>query len=196
MRAIFFDDDVAAAAALQKGNVAALGYLYEKYFHLVYRFLYPYCRDQQLVEEITQDAFVRLWEKRARIDPTLNCKNLLFTIARNLLTDYLRSARHNASTSITSELPVEPATDKTYQDILLADLQKQAALAVTRLPDRSRQVYTMSRMHHLSHKEIAASLNISIKAVEKHLSVALKYLRAYCSEHLLEIAIVTGILSL
>ncbi|MCW3463945.1 RNA polymerase sigma factor [Chitinophaga nivalis] len=191
-----FEDDATAASALQQGNTAALAYLYEKYCPLVYRFLYPYCHDQQLAEEIAQDAFVRLWDKRSKVNPALNCRNLLFTIARNLLTDHMRSVKNQPRLSGEVTFDTEPATETTYQSIILADLHKQTAAAIAQLPARSREVYTLSRQHHLTHKEIAYSLNISVKAVEKHLSIALKHLRVFCNKHLMEISIVTGILSL
>jgi RNA polymerase sigma-70 factor (ECF subfamily) len=177
MRGTEFENDTAAAHAIRQGNMDGLAYLYRQYSAPLYRFLYPYCNNRELSQEIAQDAFLKLWEKRKLLDPGKEVRNLLFTIARNLLTDQLRKQKLEKGFIQTNTPVTEPMDDTAFRQIAIGDYQHKVLMAMQQLPTRCRQVYLLSRREQLTHPEIASALSISVKAVEKHVHKASKFLR-------------------
>ncbi|HEY0176660.1 MAG TPA: RNA polymerase sigma-70 factor [Pedobacter sp.] len=176
-----FKNDFEAAAALKDGNMRALEYFYNCYQKIVQHFLKTYCRDEVLVEEMTQEAFIQLWDSRNRIDTAQNVKNLLFTIAKNKVTDQLRKSRSQAKV-IKLQQAERPESFSTLDQVILADYNRLLSSALTQLPARNREVFALSRTTHLTNAEISQRLNISVKAVEKHITKTLHFLRVFLKE--------------
>lgn len=176
-----FKNDFEAATALKDGNMRALEYFYNSYQKAVYLFLKTYCRDEVIVDEITQEAFIQLWENKHKLNADLNVKNLLFTIAKNKAIDQLRKLRNHAKV-IKLKQAEAPENYHTLDQIILADYNRVLSVALMQLPPRNREVFALSRTTHLSNAEISERLNISVKAVEKHITKTLHFLRAFLKE--------------
>lgn len=176
-----FENDFEAATALKDGNMRGLEYFYNSYQKILHIFLKAYCRDTALVEEITQEAFIQLWENRHKINITLSVKNLLFTIAKNKVIDQMRKASNQARIAKLQQAE-KPGHYNTLDHIILADYNRVLSVALNQLPSRNREVFALSRTTHLSNAEISERLNISVKAVEKHITKTLHFLRAFLKE--------------
>lgn len=176
-----FENDFEAAKALKDGNMQALEYFYNSYQRTVQLFLKSYCADEAELDEITQETFIRLWENRQKIRAELNVKNLLFTIAKNKAIDQVRHTRSHAKV-IKLQQQERPENYNTLDHIILADYNRVLAVAMMQLPPRNREVFALSRNTHLSNAEISEKLNISVKAVEKHITKTLHFLRAFLTE--------------
>lgn len=171
-----FVNDVHAAQELKDGNVEALGYFYRLYERQLYHFLYAYCRDQDLAEEMIQCTFIKVWEKRTHLDHSKSAKNWIYTMAKNLLIDSLRQTKRQEK--VWSLYPAIPEQDdSTHNQIIYADYQRMISSVLMKLPKRNQEVFDLSRGQQFSNKEIADQLNISLKAVEKHLTKTLRFLR-------------------
>lgn len=180
-----FKNDSEAATALKDGDMSALEYFYNSYQNTLQLFLKTYCRDAVMVEEMTQDAFIQLWENKHQVNPQLSVKNLLFTIAKNKALDHIRKAQNQSRILRLRPLPDE-ASFSTLDQVILADYQRLLAKALLQLPARNRQIFALSRSTHLSNIEISQQLNISVKAVEKHITKTLHFLRAFLkTQHIL-----------
>jgi len=121
-----------------------------------------------------QDAFVKLWEKRAEVRVE-TAKTLLFTIGNNLMINsFKKEQRH-----ITFVNQKEDRHEHENPEFILEQKQFKEKLeaAINDLPEGSRVVFLMNRIDGKKYAEIAESLGIGIKAVEKRMSVALKKLR-------------------
>lgn len=173
-----YTNDSEAAQALKDGNMQALEYFYTNYQKSVHHFLKTYCRDEFLVEEMTQEAFLHLWDNRNKLNPALSVKNFLFTIARNRITDQLRQKRNQARI-IQLRHTGETKDFSTMDEVILADYNRLLSSALLKLPARNREVFALSRTTHLSNTEISQQLNISLKAVEKHITKTLHFLRGF-----------------
>lgn len=156
----------------------------EPAFRTILRFYHPrvfshaltFTKSYPEAEEITQDIFLRIWQQREKLPQIENFRNYLYISGRNQIISAMR--KQIMKTDTAAEDPIE--------DILIPDQQYQyketyalILKAVDKLPPRQREVFTMSRLEHLSHEQIAEKLNISKAAVNWHIVQALNTLRAY-----------------
>ncbi|PYF75070.1 RNA polymerase sigma-70 factor (ECF subfamily) [Pedobacter nutrimenti] len=156
----------------------ALEHFYRQYQQAMFQFLKAYCRDASVVTEMIQDAFLQLWENRAKINEQQNVKNLLFTISKHKVIDQLRKSQQREKILKLKYKPQEEVFS-TLDQVILADYQRLLSSALMQLPERNREVYSLSRNTHLSNAEISSRLNISVKAVEKHITKTLRFLKVF-----------------
>jgi len=180
-----FKNDPEAAAALKDGDMRALEYFYNCYQKTLQLFLRTYCREEGMAEEMTQEAFIQLWENKQKVNPEFSVKNLLFTIAKNKALDHIRKTQNQARI-IKLRHTEDHGTFSTLDQVILADYNRLLSDALLQLPARNREVFALSRNTHLSNIEISQQLNISVKSVEKHITKTLRYLRDFLkTQHIL-----------
>jgi len=151
-------------------------------------FLRRFIRRQQDIEDVAQEAYLKAYtaEQQQAVD---HPKAFLFTIAKNIAINELRKKTHQVTDYIEEckTLPM-PNTSATLEEEI--DAQQSLGLyceAVAALPERCRRVYLLRRVHGLKQQEIADTLGISLRMVEKHLSKGVRDCRAYIKEkHLSE----------
>jgi len=142
-------------------------------------------------QDIVQDVFIALWEKRDSFEILESPKAYLFQAVRNRSLNYIRDTNiHNAVEQELS-LKFETAEKNLYNNpndpfisLLELELQDKIDKAISSLPDKCRQVYELSRYKGFKNSEIAEVFGISMKMVEKHISIALRILRTELSEYL------------
>ena len=148
--------------------------LFDTHAETLRNFLYYRCRDMQQAEDLTQEAFLKLWK---------NCKKVLYEKARGFLFAVAKNAfynqvAHNKVVLEYTRLPhsgIDPETpqfrleEKEYMERLQG--------AINELPDGQREVFLMNRVDKVTYKEIAVMLGISETAVEKRMQKALIKMR-------------------
>jgi RNA polymerase sigma-70 factor (family 1) len=165
--------------SLTKDNLLAFNTLYKKYSGRLYRFALGYLKSAEESEELVQEVFTIVWEKRKELNKELSFKSFLFTISFNIIRKHFR-ARSYLSEYLNSG-SVDEADTQTTQNITYDSLYHYLTKLVNQLPLRRREVFILSRFEGLSVKEIASQLNISHKTVENQLTDALKFIRANLS---------------
>ncbi|MET3115650.1 RNA polymerase sigma-70 factor (family 1) [Pedobacter sp. CG_S7] len=147
--------------------------IYQRYSSQLYHSAYNLLRDKQLCEDLVQDLFVDLWIRRHQVE-IKTLKAYLFTAIRNRSLMKIRAKKIILDVSVIEML----ASDYTSDGPLLEkELKKIINKQVKDLPPKCREIYVLSRMEQLSHKEIASVLHISTKTIEKQITIALKRLR-------------------
>lgn len=126
-------------------------------------------------EDLVQDCFIKLWDKRAEIAFNDSALGYLHRMVRNKCIDYLRSLK--PTLEINSDSIQLTSSKQTSDNLELEELQTKIDHAIDSLPERCRQIFVLSRFEEMSYKEIAAQLDISPKTVENQISKALKQLR-------------------
>ncbi|MBC3540761.1 RNA polymerase sigma-70 factor [Rufibacter sediminis] len=163
--------------ALTTGDVAAFERLYRGLEPKLYAFAMKLVRNREDAEEIVQEVFMKVWERRAFLDPTQNLDGYLFTTAKNLVYNKARHrvyefafAQYLADYGAVSENSTQTALE--HQE--LVQLYEEVCAS---MPPVRRQVFVMSRAQGLSTSEIAAALDTSNSNIENHINKALKMLR-------------------
>lgn len=155
--------------------------LYNKYSDRLFNFAFRFVSDERAAEDIVHEAYITLWEKFGGKEGD-TWQALLFRIVRNRSIDTLRHQSALKVVRMTEsfkeihdealyhlDLAVSDSDKQTIYDELISNIRG----IMDRLPDRCREVFTMSRFQNMKNKEIASALGISEKAVEKHIHKAL-----------------------
>ena len=151
---------------------------YQTYHEQVRRYICSRINDADDADDLAQDVFLRLMECGQMLREE-TAKDFIFTIARNLIIDYLR--RYYKRQEVTSYIydMQETTVNDTENRVVARDLQAHEWLKVLSLPEQRRKVYCMSRYEDRSAAEIAAALNLSQRTVENHLFMGRKEVREY-----------------
>lgn len=134
--------------------------------------------DSSLAEEIVQDVFVTVWERRATLDENKSFGNYICTIAKSRL---LNTYKHRIVESLYTRLvreTVSEATDTTRNEIDTDFLSEFISTIIDELPETRRRIFRMSRYECLTNKEIATRLHLSENTVESQMNKALKFIRS------------------
>lgn len=144
----------------------------------VFQYIYYKIGNREEAEDLVQDTFVRLMEyKQMLCEETVNC--FIFTIARNLVTDYLR--RHYKKQEIDCYLIETTITssNETESRIMANDLAEHEMNRIQLLPPQRRTIYWLSRFEGMAVADISARLDLSLRTVENHLRLGRKDVRTY-----------------
>ncbi len=149
--------------------------IFDLYFEPIKRFVYYKSGNEELASDITQEVFLKLWEKRKRIKQE-TVKSLLYTMAERIFIDKWRKEKVVLCFVQKSESQfLEENTPEMSYDYVETKAKYEQILA--EMPEKQRVVFLMSRIEGLKYREIAERLAISIKTVEKRMSEALAQLK-------------------
>lgn len=160
---------------LISGSKSAFTDIFYAYHKKIYLFCRKYFFNQEDAEEVVQDVFLKLWQRRKNIDPEQNFQSYLYAIAKNSVYDSLKKKVKQQMQYYDTSF--DEAVNETENLVLFRELQKNFDEALTTLPDKRREIFYMSRKEGLSNKEIAEKMGISLKTVETHISLAIQHFR-------------------
>lgn len=159
------------------GNQQALKIIVSFFWPNVYAHALAYLRSPEKAEELTQDVFLAIWEKRESLPGIENFRGYLFIIARNKIVSRLRERL--AAEHTTEEVHAAETLYVPDSQLELKELNGLLRQGIAQLPPKRRKVFEMSRLEGKSHAEIAAELNISKDTVSEYITLALNFLRTY-----------------
>lgn len=166
--------------------------VYSIYFPKLVRFSQTYLLSREDAENVVQDIFLYLWENRDRIPMLGNLNAYLFTVVRNRCIDFIRkqTTAGEKRQSLT-ELEEKELQFKLYSlqkfdenNFSVSDIESLISQAVDLLPARCREIFILSRMEGLRHKEIAERLDISVNTIESQIAIALKKLKVALKDYI------------
>ncbi|MFO7655602.1 MAG: RNA polymerase sigma-70 factor [Bacteroidales bacterium] len=162
---------------VKKGDMAAFESLFRKYYSYLCHYALKIVGDTDTAEEVIQDLFVGLWEKREELAIETSVKSYLFKSAYNKC---LLILRHKSVTN-RYEQYVREGEEPTEPDASEALNMKELSAVIDRtleeLPEKSRAIFSMSRFEGLKYHEIAKKLSLSVKTIESNMGKALKLFR-------------------
>ncbi len=170
-------EEIKIIASLKKGNSLAFNQLFEEYGKRLYFFAYKLLKSEEDAEEVVQDVFLKVWDKRRELKLDLSFKSYLFTIASNCIKkQFIRKDKEDSyKHSIADEYIKANQADNDQLDykLLLDRIDK----LVDAMPARRKEIFLKRKKEDIPVKQIAAELNISEKTVENQLTIALNFLR-------------------
>lgn len=150
--------------------------VFREHFSELCHFAYGFLNDRDTSQEIVQEVFIGLWQKRETIDPKKSLRSYLYTSVKNRSLNYIRDNRKFRSLTLDVDMELEiPVEDKDM--ITAGEIQTRIQEALDKLPPKCREVFEKSRFEEKKYKEIAEEMGISVKTVEVQMSKALKILR-------------------
>ena len=166
---------------LSQDNVGAFKDIYDHYWHKMYLAALKKTQSNDVAEELVQEIFSKIWERRHNLNIE-NLETYLFTALKYAVISHIRTiikSRQNENIDIYADT-FTTNNDENPQSTW--DLQTALDSALRFLPDKTRLIFEMSRYDDMPHREIANQLDISEKAVEYHITQALKLLRVQLKE--------------
>jgi RNA polymerase sigma-70 factor (ECF subfamily) len=148
--------------------------LFDAYCDELRHYIFYKSGDEEVAEDIVQDAFLKIWEMRATVRPE-TARALLYTIATNQFAN--RYKRQKLKFKFQQTI-VEDRTFETPEfEMEVKEFDRKLQRVLSELGEKSRTVFLMNRMDQMTYNEIANNLNISVKAVEKRMKKALEFVR-------------------
>ncbi|NGM60890.1 RNA polymerase sigma-70 factor [Sphingobacterium sp. SGG-5] len=178
-------DDFALLALLKAGDEKSFAEIYDRYWAVLYRHAYKLLKDEVVAQDIVQEVFVNLWDKIHHLDLQNSLSSYLYAAVRNKVLNVIQREKYQkryVDSMIHFMKTSEALTDhKLRANMLQEKIEKEVAF----LPAKMRHIFEMSRIQHLSHKEIAQELKLSDKTVKKQINNAIRILRFKLSSFLL-----------
>ena len=170
-------------ALLKADDVRAFDTLYARYFGKLYNHAYEKLHERFLAQEVVQDLFVSFWQNRHKIEVHTSLASYFFVAIRYLIINQYKKQMIYEKNIANMSLKQNQVTDEVNEWLDFKDLQTEYHSALAELPEKCREVFTMSR-NGATNKEIAEALNISSKTVEQHITKALRTLRVLLNPRL------------
>jgi RNA polymerase sigma-70 factor (family 1) len=170
---------------IRKGDFNAFEILYRRYFPRLKAFSAQILADDELAKDIVQEVFIKVWEKRAVI-LDIAIEAYLFRLVRNKCYNHLRDQKiiDNRTLEFTTISGIEElyriteAGNEPFH-LIEAELEEELQAVLKKLPEKTRDIFRMSRLEGMSNKEIAEALSVSVKSVEKHITGALRLYKQF-----------------
>jgi len=157
--------------------------LFRSHFAELSRYAFTFLKDQDGAEDMVQQLFFNLWNKREEIEITANMRAYLFRSVHNLSLNKLKSKNHRTMYQSFEGVELVENQDAS-QPMLTAEMETAIEAAISTLPEKCAEVFRMSRFEHLKYQEIADRLQISVKTVENQMGKALRVLREALQDYL------------
>ena len=183
------EDDQKLLKRLKKGDQQAFTLLFRKYWALLFDSAYKRLQSREQAEEVVQELFTDVWQRRASLTLTHSFFTYLSVALKYRVLNQIRNEgvknRHLHYIKARQNFAIHPIEEKVYYDELHTAYEK----AVDQLPERCRLVFYLRRHEQRSFQEIATQLNISESTAEKHMVKALKLLRADLKDYVVTFTI-------
>ena len=164
-------------AAVATGDRRAFTQLYSAYLTGLQRYVFLFTRSEETAQELVQQVFITLWERREYLSEVTHFRSYLYRIAKNLVFDEVRRQQRQVSTyaqvKATSSLYLLPADsaliDEQYQEL--------TQVLISQLPAKRRQIFLLRTQEELTLDEIANQLAISKSVVKKQFYAAVEFMK-------------------
>lgn len=155
--------------------------LFDREYDNLCRYAMSFLEDSHLAEDVVQDTLVKFWEQRKDLIESKEAKYYLITATRNNCITALRKQASSGVrfTDTTPETDPEPFITGRQMREDADEQSKKIAEALNQLPPKCKEVFLMVKMHGMSYKQTAESLDISVKTVENQMGKAIKTLRDF-----------------
>ncbi len=167
---------------LKNSNQSVFDHLFREQYAPLCRYALKIVRNNDIAEEIVQDVFVSIWNRRIELNIETSLNAYLLSSVKYSCYNHLRKKNLTiVDTDLTKESFTEQFISDTKADsqITQEELQQIIQNGIHELPEKCQQIFSLSREIGLSNKEIATELDISIKTVENQMTIALQKLRKH-----------------
>lgn len=175
-------DEYEVYVKIKNGDPNAFKEFFDAHHAELFRYLLRRGVARDATEDLVQKAFVYVWEHRAKIDESKSLRAYLFKIAYTRMLNLFRDTDKFSRDVDVMEMAVSPASTEPDGNINQQELHQALKSAIEAMPNKRQQVFRLCFMQEFSYKEAAEFMEVSVKTIENHMTLALKDLRASLSE--------------
>ena len=168
---------------LKNGDATAFEEIYNQYRSKIYSYALKLSKSAVVAEEIVQEVFIKIWQKREQLNPELHFGAYLKKITLNHVLNHLKKVAREKTLQDELFNYLSLIRNNAEDGLLEKELLKTYEQAIAQLPPQKKIIYQLSRNEELSHDEIAKKLNISKNTVKNHMVEATKFIRNYVSKN-------------
>ena len=162
-------DDHILMLRIQQNDTMAFNLLFEKYYYYLCVISDKILKNNELAKEAVSDVFLKIWQQRETLHIHTSIKAFLTTSVRNLSIDYWRKENQHGNFLDISSVENNFMIVSSEENIIYYETVYIIEQAIENLPPQGKIIFQMSREEGLKYREIAETLNISIKTVETHM---------------------------
>jgi RNA polymerase sigma-70 factor (ECF subfamily) len=172
---------------LKSGDQAAFAEIYNRYWQVLIDAAYQRLKSVEAAEEVVQDVFVSFFLRRKEINLNSTLEAYLKTALKYKVYNVYRSQQvhYNHLGSIIRENHIDPVMPDAVLEA--KELKARVRMVADKMPDKCREVFLLSRFEHLSHKDIADRMGISVSTVKKHITKAMNIMRTEFKGHQIDL---------
>ncbi len=185
--------DCELLAAIRNDEEKAFAELFKRHWRRVHSMAYSKVRSKEVTEEIVQDLFISLWDKRGSLSIN-NLPSYLFTAVKHKALNYMESEMVRKKYWDYSRNYLPQQEEGTETMVEFDELMEAIEAGMDHLPDKSKRVFRLNRLEGHSVHEIAGILNLSEKAIQYHITQSLKKLRVHLKGFLISLGISLSVL--
>ena len=162
---------------IKEGNKSAYERLFKEYAPKIYHFSLSYLHNVADSEELVQDVFLKIWEKREMLDQSGNLKAFIYKVAINTIYDFIRRKNVEYAFKDYVEAHADNSSTNTWHEVIYNEMQGQLNNLIEQFPEQRKKIFKMSKQEGLTNDEIAKELNLSKRTVENQLYRAIAFLK-------------------
>ncbi|MCV9927060.1 RNA polymerase sigma-70 factor [Flavobacterium sp. LS1R49] len=181
--------------SFKEGDELAFKYFYEKYFTKIKAFSIQFVYDADEAENIAQESFINLWQNRENIESSNGIQSYLYTFTKSKCLNMIRhnKVKDKFKNDLLNQkerlLDIEILNSFQFDTLELSELEILINKSINELPPKTREVFIKKRFENKKNSEIAEEMGITVKAVEAHMTKALKVLKNKLSDYIFLAAI-------
>ncbi|PPL01699.1 RNA polymerase sigma factor [Parapedobacter indicus] len=178
---------------MRNGDVYAFHEIYDRYKDPLARRVLLLLKADELVQDVLQDLFLKVWEHRSTIDPDRSFRAYLFRIVSNQVTDIFRKLHREI---ILQEQLLHENPDSYYhieEEVISKENIRLIRDALLKLPERQREIFVLHKLDGKSYKEISEELGIEPATINQHIYRAMQHLNRLVNPKLPFIALFLSI---
>ncbi|MES2332015.1 MAG: RNA polymerase sigma-70 factor [Bacteroidota bacterium] len=164
---------------LRDGDEQAFATLYRRYSVSLLKKLVCLVKDEETAKELLQDIFLKIWEKRAVLDPERSFGAFLFRIAGNKVIDHLRKAACDRKLIAHITRVATGGANNTEESINFRESNAALQMAINSLPPQRKKIFILCKLEGRSYDEVAQLLGISSGTVNDHVVKATRLVKHY-----------------
>jgi len=174
---LYFLPDAKLLELIQQDNRDAFDQIYNRYWEKLFLYVAKVVRDSEEAQDIVQEVFVSLWERRQKLGTINSLSAYLFAASRYKGLSYVKAHLHKNRYMDSIAAFFSCGDNSLDEQQSVAELATFIDRQIEKLPSKMREIFILSRKENLSYKEISTRLQISDKTVKKQISNALKLFR-------------------
>lgn len=176
-------DETELIKRITNGDRSAFTIIYSRYLNSLYRYVYLFTKSKDVSDEIIQNLFIKIWERRQTLVDVNSFKAYVYRSAKNMLLDEIKRSQVQTKVFLAIKPDTEINRDESDANIIYNQYLQIAQDAINLLPEKRKQIVELRIKDDLTLDEIAAQLFISKNVVKKQLYTGMQFIREYLQKY-------------